>query len=38
MKGDRTKAQQVSSIGRDGQLVIWDMDSLSTQIAGLTIS
>ncbi len=38
IKGDRNKAVQVTSIGRDGQLVMWDMVSLPTQIAGLTIS
>ncbi|EUB61792.1 Actin-related protein 2/3 complex subunit 1A [Echinococcus granulosus] len=38
MKGNRSKALQVTSIGRDGQLVIWDMDSLPSQIAGLTIN
>ncbi|VDK36934.1 unnamed protein product [Taenia asiatica] len=38
MQGDRSKSVQVTSIGRDGQLVIWDMVSLSSKIAGLTIN
>ncbi|KAM7536618.1 hypothetical protein Aperf_G00000083672 [Anoplocephala perfoliata] len=38
LKGDRSKAIQVTSIGRDGQLVIWDLVSLSSQIAGLSIN
>ncbi|KAL5965222.1 Actin-related protein 2/3 complex subunit 1A-A [Taenia solium] len=38
MKGDRSKSVQVTSIGRDGQLVIWDMVSLPSKIAGLTIN
>ncbi|VDD82152.1 unnamed protein product [Mesocestoides corti] len=38
LEGNRSKASQVSSIGRDGQLVVWNMVSLSSQIAGLTIS
>lgn len=38
LKGDRSKAIQVTSIGRDGQLVIWDLISLPSQISGLSIN
>ncbi|VDL61843.1 unnamed protein product [Hymenolepis diminuta] len=38
LKGNRSKAVQVTSIGRDGQLVIWDLVSLPSQIAGLSIN
>ncbi|VDL90775.1 unnamed protein product [Schistocephalus solidus] len=37
-KGDRNKAVQTTSIGQDGQLVIWDLVSLSSQISGLSIN
>lgn len=38
LNGNRSKAIQVTSIGRDGQLVIWDLVSLSSQIEGLSIN
>lgn len=36
--GDRSKALKLSSIGRDGNLVMWDLPSLCQQIANLKIT
>lgn len=38
LKGNKSNAQQVSTIGRDGLLVLWDLQTLSQKVSGLRIS
>ncbi|CAH8636385.1 unnamed protein product [Schistosoma bovis] len=37
LKGDRSMASELSSVGRDGNLVLWNFPTLSEQIADLKI-
>ena len=36
-KGDKTRAEKISTSGGDGKVVVWDLRTLEKQIAGLSL-